>query len=84
MFHEIDKDGIGQVPLKVLDIAMANRNLPRRYAKEFFKLTRSRMFPKSVIAFDPGGETSTLLFSPNLLVDVVDVASCVTSRIFKP
>ena len=60
------------VPRKVVLFTqrMLNRNLPRRCAKEFFKLTRSRMCSKSVIAFDPGGESSMLLFSPTLFVVV--------------
>ncbi|XP_047982410.1 calcium-binding mitochondrial carrier protein SCaMC-1-like [Salvia hispanica] len=47
LFHELDRDGDGKVTLEDLEIAMANRNLPRRYAKEFMKHTRSRMFTNS-------------------------------------
>ncbi|XP_047956128.1 calcium-binding mitochondrial carrier protein SCaMC-1-like [Salvia hispanica] len=47
LFHELDRDGDGKVTLDYLEITMANRNLPRRYAEEFMKRTRSRLFSKS-------------------------------------
>ncbi|KAH6804867.1 mitochondrial substrate carrier family protein [Perilla frutescens var. frutescens] len=46
-FEELDRDGDGQVTLEDLEIAMASRNLPRRYAKEFLQRTRTRFFSKS-------------------------------------
>ncbi|KAF3433862.1 hypothetical protein FNV43_RR24965 [Rhamnella rubrinervis] len=46
-FEELDRDGDGQVTLEDLEIAMRKRKLPRRYAHEFMRRTRSHMFSKS-------------------------------------
>ncbi|PON58533.1 Mitochondrial carrier protein [Parasponia andersonii] len=46
-FEELDRDGDGQVTLEDLEIAMRRRKLPRRYAQEFMRRTRSHMFSKS-------------------------------------
>lgn len=46
-FEELDRDGDGQVNLEDLEIAMRNRKLPRRYAKEFLRRARSHLFAKS-------------------------------------
>ncbi|XP_068668703.1 uncharacterized protein [Aristolochia californica] len=47
-FEELDRDGDGQVTLEDLEIAMAKRRLPRRYARDFLKRTRSHFFSKSI------------------------------------
>ena len=74
---EQDGDDDGQVTLNDLEIAIANKNLPRRptkkfmkrrSTKKFLKRTRSRHELLSVIAFDPGGETSWLRLSLSLVV----------------
>ncbi|KAL9260098.1 putative S-adenosylmethionine carrier 2, chloroplastic, partial [Drosera capensis] len=46
-FDELDRDGDGLVTLEDLDIAMRKRKLPRRYAREFMRRARSRLFSKS-------------------------------------
>ncbi|XP_059628259.1 uncharacterized protein LOC132271037 [Cornus florida] len=46
-FEELDRDGDGQVNLEDLEVAMRNRKLPRRYAREFMSRTRSHLFSKS-------------------------------------
>ncbi|KAM6582669.1 hypothetical protein CsatB_009671 [Cannabis sativa] len=46
-FEELDRDGDGQVTLEDLEIAMRRRKLPRRYAQEFMRRTRSHIFSKS-------------------------------------
>ncbi|KAL5982589.1 hypothetical protein ACLOJK_016663 [Asimina triloba] len=46
-FEELDRDGDGQVNLEDLEIVMRKRRLPRRYAREFFRRTRSHIFSKS-------------------------------------
>ncbi|URE05429.1 mitochondrial substrate carrier family protein [Musa troglodytarum] len=47
-FEELDRDGDGQLNLEDLEIAMRKRNLPRRYAKDFLRRTRSTLFSKSI------------------------------------
>ncbi|KAL5565278.1 hypothetical protein UlMin_028442 [Ulmus minor] len=47
LFEELDRDGDGQVTLEDLEIAMRKRKLPRRYANEFMRRTRSHIFSKS-------------------------------------
>lgn len=47
-FEELDRDGDGQLNLEDLEIAMRKRNLPRRYAKDFLRRTRSYLFSKSI------------------------------------
>ncbi|XP_051121332.1 uncharacterized protein LOC127244843 [Andrographis paniculata] len=46
-FQELDRDGDGQVTLEDLEIAMRKRKLPKRYAHEFMRRTRSHLFSKS-------------------------------------
>ncbi|XVF23682.1 hypothetical protein REPUB_Repub13aG0060400 [Reevesia pubescens] len=46
-FEELDRDGDGQVTLEDLEVAMRRRKLPRRYAREFMRRTRSNLFSKS-------------------------------------
>ncbi|EYU39550.1 hypothetical protein ABFS82_06G195300 [Erythranthe guttata] len=46
-FLELDRDGDGQVTLEDLEIAMRKRKLPKRYAHEFMRRTRSHLFSKS-------------------------------------
>ncbi|GLT88904.1 hypothetical protein SLE2022_069120 [Rubroshorea leprosula] len=46
-FEELDRDGDGQVTLEDLEVAMRKRKLPRRYAREFMRRTRSHLFSKS-------------------------------------
>ncbi|XWS56468.1 hypothetical protein CRYUN_Cryun09bG0087900 [Craigia yunnanensis] len=46
-FEELDNDGDGQVTLEDLEVAMRKRKLPRRYAREFMRRTRSHLFSKS-------------------------------------
>ena len=46
-FEELDRDGDGQVTLEDLEIAIRKRNLPRRNAHEFMRLTRTHLFSKS-------------------------------------
>ncbi|CAD6269194.1 unnamed protein product [Miscanthus lutarioriparius] len=47
-FEELDRDGDGEVTLEDLEIAMRKRRLPRRYARELFRHTRSNFFSKSI------------------------------------
>ncbi|XP_031485297.1 uncharacterized protein LOC116254218 [Nymphaea colorata] len=47
LFDELDRDGDGQVTLEDLEIAMRKRRLPRRYAHDFLRRTRSHLFAKS-------------------------------------
>ncbi|WOL06326.1 hypothetical protein Cni_G15058 [Canna indica] len=47
-FEELDRDGDGQVNLEDLEVAMRKRKLPRRYAKDFLRRTRSNFFSKSI------------------------------------
>ncbi|PVH61255.1 hypothetical protein PAHAL_3G000700 [Panicum hallii] len=47
-FEELDRDGDGQVTLEDLEIAMRKRRLPRRYARDFLRRTRSNFFSKSI------------------------------------
>ncbi|KAI3459038.1 hypothetical protein Pfo_015701 [Paulownia fortunei] len=46
-FLELDRDGDGQVTLEDLEVAMRKRKLPKRYAHEFMRRTRSHLFSKS-------------------------------------
>ncbi|KAL6128361.1 hypothetical protein ACLB2K_071716 [Fragaria x ananassa] len=46
-FEELDRDSDGQVTLDDLEIAIRQRKLPRRYAHEFMRRTRSHIFSKS-------------------------------------
>ncbi|KAL3838363.1 hypothetical protein ACJIZ3_022954 [Penstemon smallii] len=46
-FQELDRDGDGQVTLEDLEVAMRKRKLPKRYAREFMRRTRSHLFSKS-------------------------------------
>ncbi|XP_057423677.1 uncharacterized protein LOC130717464 [Lotus japonicus] len=46
-FEELDRDGDGQVTLEDLEMAMRQRKLPRRYAKEFMSRTKSHLFSRS-------------------------------------
>ncbi|TVU27445.1 hypothetical protein EJB05_30056 [Eragrostis curvula] len=47
-FEELDRDGDGQVTLEDLEAAMRRRRLPRRYARDFLRRTRSNFFSKSI------------------------------------
>jgi phosphatidylinositol phospholipase C delta len=47
-FEELDRDGDGQVTLEDLEIAIRKRRLPRRYARDFLRRTRSNFFSKSI------------------------------------
>ncbi|KAK2979479.1 hypothetical protein RJ640_001363 [Escallonia rubra] len=47
-FEELDRDGDGQVNLEDLEVAMRKRKLPRRYAHEFMRRTRSHLLSKSI------------------------------------
>lgn len=47
-FDELDRDGDGQVTLEDLEVAVRKRRLPRRYAREFLRRTRTHMFAKSI------------------------------------
>lgn len=47
-FEELDRDGDGQVTLEDLEIAMRKRRLPRRYARDLLRRTRSNFFSKSI------------------------------------
>ncbi|KAG8047166.1 hypothetical protein GUJ93_ZPchr0008g11786 [Zizania palustris] len=40
-FEELDTDGDGQVTLEDLEVAMRKRRLPRKYARDFLRRTRS-------------------------------------------
>ncbi|KAK4433148.1 putative S-adenosylmethionine carrier 2, chloroplastic [Sesamum alatum] len=46
-FLELDRDGDGQVTLEDLEVAMRKRKLPKRYAHEFMRRTRSHLFSRS-------------------------------------
>lgn len=46
-FEELDRDGDGQVTLEDLEAAMRKRKLPRRYARELMRRSRSHMLSKS-------------------------------------
>lgn len=46
-FEELDRDGDGQVTLDDLEAATRKRKLPKRYANEFMRRTRSHLFAKS-------------------------------------
>lgn len=46
-FDELDRDGDGKVNLEDLEIAMRKRKLPRRYAHDLMRRTRSHLFSKS-------------------------------------
>ncbi|KAH9330571.1 hypothetical protein KI387_002679, partial [Taxus chinensis] len=46
-FEELDRDGDGRVTLEDLEVAMRKRRLPRHYAHEFLRRTRTHMFAKS-------------------------------------
>ncbi|KAL3520617.1 hypothetical protein ACH5RR_018766 [Cinchona calisaya] len=46
-FEELDRDGDGQVNLEDLEVAIRKRKLPRRYAREFMRRTKSHLFSKS-------------------------------------
>ncbi|XP_027087050.1 calcium-dependent mitochondrial ATP-magnesium/phosphate carrier protein 1 [Coffea arabica] len=46
-FEELDRDGDGQVTLEDLEVAIRKRKLPRRYAREFMRRTKSHLFSKS-------------------------------------
>ncbi|KAJ1273939.1 hypothetical protein BS78_05G024200 [Paspalum vaginatum] len=43
-----DRDGDGQVTIEDLEIVMRKRRLPRRYARDLFRRTRSNFFSKSI------------------------------------
>ena len=47
-FEELDRDGDGQVTLEDLEVAMRKRRLPRRYARDLLRRTRSNRFSKSI------------------------------------
>lgn len=47
-FEELDRDGDGQVTLEDLEVAMRNRKLPKRYARDLLRRTRSNLFAKSI------------------------------------
>ncbi|KAL6565331.1 hypothetical protein OROGR_002282 [Orobanche gracilis] len=47
-FLELDRDGDGQVTLEDLEVAMRKRKLPKRYAHEFMRRTKSHLFSKSL------------------------------------
>ncbi|XP_047048799.1 mitochondrial substrate carrier family protein C-like [Lolium rigidum] len=47
-FEELDRDGDGQVTLEDLEVAMRKRRLPRRYARDLLRRTRSNFFSKSI------------------------------------
>lgn len=46
-FDELDRDCDGKVNLEDLEIAMRKRKLPRRYAHDLMRRTRSHLFSKS-------------------------------------
>lgn len=46
-FDELDRDGDGKVNLEDLEVAMRKRKLPRRYAHDLMRRTRSHLFSKS-------------------------------------
>ncbi|GER28306.1 mitochondrial substrate carrier family protein [Striga asiatica] len=46
-FQELDRDVDGKVTLEDLEIAMEKRKLPKRYAHDFLRRTRSHLFSKS-------------------------------------
>uniref|UniRef100_A0A166DSP1 EF-hand domain-containing protein n=1 Tax=Daucus carota subsp. sativus TaxID=79200 RepID=A0A166DSP1_DAUCS len=46
-FDELDRDGDGKINLEDLEIAMRKRKLPRRYAQDLMRRTRSHLFSKS-------------------------------------
>ncbi|XP_008783716.1 mitochondrial substrate carrier family protein C-like isoform X1 [Phoenix dactylifera] len=47
-FEELDRDGDGQVTVEDLEIAMRKRRLPKKYARDFLRRTRSNIFSKSI------------------------------------
>ncbi|PKA48509.1 Protein mitoferrin-like 1, chloroplastic [Apostasia shenzhenica] len=47
-FEELDRDGDGQVTLEDLEIAMRKRKLPKRYARDLLRRSRSNLFSKSI------------------------------------
>nr|GMD38594.1 mitochondrial substrate carrier family protein C [Ipomoea batatas] len=46
-FRELDRDCDGQVTLEDLEVALNDRKLPKQYAHEFMRHTRSHLFSKS-------------------------------------
>ncbi|KAL3523373.1 hypothetical protein ACH5RR_016207 [Cinchona calisaya] len=46
-FEELDRDGDGRVTLEDLEVAIRKRKLPRRYARELMRRTKSHLFSKS-------------------------------------
>ncbi|XP_019198507.1 PREDICTED: mitochondrial substrate carrier family protein C-like isoform X2 [Ipomoea nil] len=46
-FEELDRDCDGQVTLEDLEVALNDRKLPKQYAHEFMRHTRSHLFSKS-------------------------------------
>ncbi|XP_050250214.1 uncharacterized protein LOC126697315 [Quercus robur] len=46
-FEELDRDGDGQVTLEDLEVAFRKRKLPRRYANELMRRTKSHIFSNS-------------------------------------
>nr|GME12892.1 mitochondrial substrate carrier family protein C [Ipomoea batatas] len=46
-FQELDRDCDGQVTLEDLEVALNDRKLPKQYAHEFMRHTRSHLFSKS-------------------------------------
>ena len=46
-FDELDRDGDSKINLEDLEIAMRKRKLPRRYAQDLMRRTRSHLFSKS-------------------------------------
>uniref|UniRef100_A0A0D9XVX0 EF-hand domain-containing protein n=1 Tax=Leersia perrieri TaxID=77586 RepID=A0A0D9XVX0_9ORYZ len=48
LFEELDRGGDGQVTLEDLEVAMRKRRLPRMYARDFLRRTKSNLFSKSI------------------------------------